>query len=209
MSQPKGYVDTEYLQVTAKVTEDIKRRSYELMGIQPGHKVLDVGCGPGTDTIILANLVGESGQVVGVDSDEVMIAEADRAAAEAGTGSRVVHSMAPNRRGSCRRRHRPAHSRSTWSCGRGTVAAGTRRRLPDMPRWIIRVPCANRIRMYLARRSTASTLLPRNSWSSSGTGQRRFGWRTTAPRIVRPTMWGATPRRVVSTSGSSGMLSPC
>ena len=37
------------------------------------------------------------------------------------------------------------------------------------------------------------------------TGQRRLGLRTTTPRILRPTTWGSRPRRVVSTSGSSGM----
>jgi ubiquinone/menaquinone biosynthesis C-methylase UbiE len=94
MSQPKGYVDTEYLQIAATVTEQIKRRSYTLMGIQSGDRVLDVGCGPGTDTLALAQLVGGSGQVVGVDYDEEMIVEADKAAAEANVGPNVKHAQA-------------------------------------------------------------------------------------------------------------------
>ena len=94
MSRPKGYVDTEYLQITATVTEQVKRRSYTLMGIQSGDRVLDVGCGPGTDTLALAQLVGSSGQVVGVDYDEEMIVEADKAAAEANVGANVKHAQA-------------------------------------------------------------------------------------------------------------------
>ena len=94
MSQPKGYVDTEYLQIVATVTEHVKRRSYALMGIQSGHRVLDVGCGPGTDTLALSRLVGGTGQVVGVDYDEAMIIEADKAAGEADVGVRVKHRRA-------------------------------------------------------------------------------------------------------------------
>lgn len=91
MSQPKGYVDAEYLQVAATVTEHVKRRSYDLMRIRPGDKVLDVGCGPGTDTLALVRLVGDSGQVVGVDYDQAMITQADRAAANANVGPGVEH----------------------------------------------------------------------------------------------------------------------
>ena len=52
MSQPKGYVDPEYLQVAAQVVQQSKQRSYTYMHVQPGQRLLDVGCGPATDTII-------------------------------------------------------------------------------------------------------------------------------------------------------------
>ncbi|MFJ3639936.1 class I SAM-dependent methyltransferase [Streptomyces sp. NPDC090108] len=48
-------------------------------------RLLDVGCGPGTLTLPLAHLFDE---VVGVDPDEGMIAEALRCATAAGTGAR-------------------------------------------------------------------------------------------------------------------------
>lgn len=39
----------------------------ELLEVQPGHRVLDVGCGSGWTTALLARLVGEEGQVTGVE----------------------------------------------------------------------------------------------------------------------------------------------
>ncbi|MGZ8164578.1 MAG: methyltransferase domain-containing protein [Methylobacter sp.] len=84
MSQPKGYVDPEFLRIIGNQLNHIKQRSYSLMQIQPSHKVLDLGCGPGTDTIPLAPLVGENGQVIGADYDEAMVAEAEQRAEQAG-----------------------------------------------------------------------------------------------------------------------------
>ena len=55
-----------------------KRRSYERLRIVPGARVLDVGCGVGDDVRAIAELVGESGRVVGVDLSEQLIAEARR-----------------------------------------------------------------------------------------------------------------------------------
>lgn len=94
MSQPKGYASAELLQMLAKVAQYAKQRSYACMQIQSGYKVLDVGCGPATDTIALAELVGATGQVVGVDYDEAMIAQANQRVEQAGVNSRVKHKQA-------------------------------------------------------------------------------------------------------------------
>ncbi len=95
-SKPKGYVDTTYLDTAAELTllNMFKQLTYERMRAQPGQKVLDVGCGPGTDTIPLAQWVGSSGQVIGVDSDAEMIAEADQRALKAGVSAWVTHKHA-------------------------------------------------------------------------------------------------------------------
>jgi ubiquinone/menaquinone biosynthesis C-methylase UbiE len=61
------------------------------MQIQLGHKVLDLGCGPGTDTIPLAPLVGADGQVIGADYDEAMLAVAEQRAGQAGVNEWVKH----------------------------------------------------------------------------------------------------------------------
>ena len=39
-------------------------------GIKPGMSVLDVGCGRGDVSLLLSQIVGESGQVLGIDKDE-------------------------------------------------------------------------------------------------------------------------------------------
>jgi SAM-dependent methyltransferase len=57
-----------------------KRRSFELLGARPGLRLLDAGCGTGTDALALADAVAPGGEVVGVDSAEVAVAEATRRA---------------------------------------------------------------------------------------------------------------------------------
>jgi ubiquinone/menaquinone biosynthesis C-methylase UbiE len=44
--------------------------------LSPGNRVLDLGCGMGTDVFDIARGVGSSGSVTGVDVSEVMIAQA-------------------------------------------------------------------------------------------------------------------------------------
>ncbi len=93
MDQNKGYVDPAYLRIAAEQVAQIKRKSYAAMHIQPGDRVLDVGCGPATDTVPMASLVGSAGQVAGIDADPAMIAEADQRAAQAGVSNYVIHKV--------------------------------------------------------------------------------------------------------------------
>jgi ubiquinone/menaquinone biosynthesis C-methylase UbiE len=89
-----GDVDARYLQRTAELMRQLKQHSHELMHIQPGGKVLDVGCGPGTDTVALAHLVGPTGQVVGIDFNPTFVAQADDRAVQAGVKLWVTHQQA-------------------------------------------------------------------------------------------------------------------
>ena len=56
---------------------------YLLAHLSAGDRLLDVGCGPGTITIDLASRVAP-GPVIGIDMSEEVVAEAARAAADAG-----------------------------------------------------------------------------------------------------------------------------
>jgi SAM-dependent methyltransferase len=46
----------------------------EHLGLEPGMKVLDAGCGPGRVTLPLAKTVGSQGKVVALDVQEEMLA---------------------------------------------------------------------------------------------------------------------------------------
>ena len=61
---------------------------------------------------------------------------------------------------------------------------------------------------YLPRRSTPSIARPATaSATSSGcAGSHQRGSSTSSRSSLRPSRWGASWRRIVSTSGSSGML---
>lgn len=52
-----------------------------------GEKVVDVGCGAGTDSVIAAGMVGAEGQVVGVDMTPAMLEKAAHGAEQAGLSS--------------------------------------------------------------------------------------------------------------------------
>ena len=67
----------------ARSTDEIraaKLRTFDILNVRKGSRVLDVGCGTGDDVMALARRVGGSGLAVGVDSSRVMIAEARRRA---------------------------------------------------------------------------------------------------------------------------------
>jgi arsenite methyltransferase len=52
--------------------------------LAPGERVLDLGSGAGTDSLIAAQMVGENGHVTGVDMTPEMLGKARSAAAEMG-----------------------------------------------------------------------------------------------------------------------------
>lgn len=91
MSLDNGYVSADYLKQVADQLRDFKQLTYQHMAITPGDTVLDIGCGPGVDTVPLAARVGDTGRVIGIDTDEGMLAEARQAARSAGCEARIDH----------------------------------------------------------------------------------------------------------------------
>src|SRR6266571_2549500 len=51
--------------------------------LRPGERVVDVGSGGGIDSLIAANMVGQSGRVIGVDMTPAMLAKARTSASSA------------------------------------------------------------------------------------------------------------------------------
>jgi arsenite methyltransferase len=60
---------------------------WTLGGLAPGERVLDLGSGAGTDSLIAAQMVGEQGHVTGIDMTSAMLAKARGAAAELGAAN--------------------------------------------------------------------------------------------------------------------------
>ena len=55
---------------------------FSLGALNTGERVLDLGCGAGTDTLVAAQMVGSEGSVTGIDMTPQMLAKARASAAE-------------------------------------------------------------------------------------------------------------------------------
>jgi arsenite methyltransferase len=55
---------------------------FSLGRLEPGERVLDLGCGAGTDSLVAAQMVGDQGHVTGIDMTAAMLTKARAAAAE-------------------------------------------------------------------------------------------------------------------------------
>jgi arsenite methyltransferase len=60
---------------------------WELGRLAPGERVLDLGSGAGTDSLVAAQMVGPTGRVTGIDMTPQMLAKARSAAAELGAAN--------------------------------------------------------------------------------------------------------------------------
>src|SRR5438094_1160631 len=57
---------------------------FSLGRLAPGERVLDLGSGAGTDSLVAAQMVGQGGHVTGIDMTEEMLTKARAAAADLG-----------------------------------------------------------------------------------------------------------------------------
>ena len=56
----------------------------EQLDLQPGHRVLEIGAGSGYNAGLMAHIVGDSGQVTTIDTDEDLVECARNGLREAG-----------------------------------------------------------------------------------------------------------------------------
>jgi len=74
--------ETERLQLQASVVAPHSAYLLRLAGVTPGMRVLDIGCGTGDMSMLLAELVGPGGTVIGVDLNPAVLELARARAAE-------------------------------------------------------------------------------------------------------------------------------
>ena len=60
---------------------------FSLGRLRPGERVLDLGCGASTDSLVAVQMVGSEGRVTGIDMTVEMLAKARRAAAQIAAGN--------------------------------------------------------------------------------------------------------------------------
>ena len=72
------FLDEACAQLTVKA---YKQHMNELLELQAGKRILDVGCGTGDDVRGMAGLVAPAGLIVGIDNSAAMIAEANQRSA--------------------------------------------------------------------------------------------------------------------------------
>lgn len=67
----------------------VRRAGLDLLKMQAGEEVLEIGCGTGHSLVRLADEVGSRGRVLGLDLSDKMLAVARTTVARAGVGDRV------------------------------------------------------------------------------------------------------------------------
>lgn len=88
-----GHSEAEHrrLMLQAAMLKPITRRLLLEAGLQPGMRVLDIGCGSGDVSLLLAEMVGPTGSVVGIDPNPVALALARDRARDAGHPGITFH----------------------------------------------------------------------------------------------------------------------
>jgi ubiquinone/menaquinone biosynthesis C-methylase UbiE len=90
-----SHSETERLVRQAEFLRPITHRLLTSAGLEKGMRVLDIGCGPGDVTILVAELVGPTGRVVGIDSNKEIIRAARQRRSEPGFNNvEFIHSDA-------------------------------------------------------------------------------------------------------------------
>ena len=72
---------------TELVASAFGKAAMDSLGLTPGQRVIDIGCGSGSTTLALAEAVGPSGEAAGIDIAPAMVTAARERASTAGTAN--------------------------------------------------------------------------------------------------------------------------
>ena len=84
-----GKLSGIYAFLESKLEKNLRKRGLELLDIQEGETVMEIGSGTGCSLVEIAGYVGESGKVCGIDVTPQMIKLAKKRLAEEGLTDRV------------------------------------------------------------------------------------------------------------------------
>ncbi|MGE0085027.1 MAG: class I SAM-dependent methyltransferase [Desulfococcaceae bacterium] len=86
---PAGYTYAEKLCLSDLLREPLFRSLINSLKLPEGSRGLDIGCGTGSNTLILADAVGSSGHVTGMDLSDELLMYAKQRADNAGFSQRI------------------------------------------------------------------------------------------------------------------------
>lgn len=79
------------LEIQATLFEPLTRQTLLNAGLKKGMSCIDIGCGSGSVTRLMANMVGKTGRVVGVDIDNRYLQYCNRSIITSGQNIEFVH----------------------------------------------------------------------------------------------------------------------
>jgi protein-L-isoaspartate O-methyltransferase len=79
------------LSIQSSIIQPITRRLLEAAGVGPGMRVLDVGSGAGDVALLIAEMVGDQGSVIGLEASEIAVQLATKRLADAGCSNVQLH----------------------------------------------------------------------------------------------------------------------
>ncbi len=83
----RSFRELDRLDLQGMVYRGTTRRALTSCGIEKGMRVLDIGCGSGDVTRLVADLVGQSGSVLGIDTNGQSVRSATQRAAQLGVAN--------------------------------------------------------------------------------------------------------------------------
>lgn len=83
MSTFEKNITASYLRKSLDITKQLKELSYQFINLSESKRILDIGCGPGIDTVAMAKIAHADTRIVGLDFEQSMLDTAIEATEEA------------------------------------------------------------------------------------------------------------------------------